>query len=306
MVTRQNFKGWRHTFYSKQQQQCLAFALNKKCYTNAMSTAAKFNTISIFARQGVAGVAATETALRQFLSELAIHVVEPDAPADLMIVIGGDGSLLQASHLAINNNVPVLGINRGHLGFLTDIYPNEIEKVAAVLKGHYQKETRFLLETQVRANGLLLNQEVALNEVVLLPGHLAQMIRFEIYINNNFVCTQRADGLIVTTPTGSTAYALSGGGPILHPQLDAIALVPMFPHKLSSRPIVVDANSLIDILITAKKVSPHISCDGRNRTKVPKEATVHVRKHHKRVTLIHPADYDYYKTLREKLGWEAH
>lgn len=270
-----------------------------------MSTKPGFKKVALFGRDDVSGIKETLQATRDYLKTIQIEIVEIDQQPDLLIVVGGDGSLLQASHMAVAKDIPVLGINRGHLGFLTDIYPDELEKIKAVVSGHYQSEKRFLLQTQVRENKKLISQSVALNEMVLLPGDMAQMIKFEIYINDNFVCSQRADGLIATTPTGSTAYALSGGGPILHPELDAIALVPMFPHKISSRPIVVDDNSFIDILITSKKTTPHISCDGQERVSVPLDATIHIQKYDKKLTLIHPSDYDYYQTLREKLGWEA-
>lgn len=224
----------------------------------------------------------------------------PHKEIDLMIVVGGDGSLLNAAHCALPHNIPVLGINRGRLGFLTDIHPNELSKIGDVLSGKYTIEKRFLLTAK---NG---KQElgIALNDVVLLPGD-AQLIEFEIHINNQFVCHQRADGLIVSTPTGSTAYALSGGGPILHPQLNAIVLVPMFPHTLSSRPIVVEGNSKIDILIHNHIESPaDISCDGQHRIGVHHHNRITITKQKKQLQLIHPKSYDYYETLREKLGWQ--
>lgn len=215
---------------------------------------------------------------------------------DLIIVVGGDGSLLHAAHCAIDHNLPVLGINRGHLGFLTDIHPKELHKISAVLKGDYTKEERFLLKTPFG---------VALNDVVLLPGE-AQLIEFDIVINQQFVCQQRADGLIIATPTGSTAYALSGGGPILHPTLDAIVLVPMFPHTLSSRPIVVDSNAKIELIISERKnKTANLSCDGQPRIAIKPGTRITIEKHEKKLQLIHPKDYDYYATLREKLGWQT-
>lgn len=277
-----------------------------------------FKKVALIGREGVAGVKETLKTLHDMLKNKSIDVVMSEITAeaasddilekqtDLIIVVGGDGSLLQVAHLAVEHDLPVLGINRGQLGFLTDIYPDDLQKVEAILAGHYIEESRFLLQVEVRDNKHLISQHVALNEIVLLPGDLAQMIRFEIYINEDFVCAQRADGLIATTPTGSTAYALSGGGPIMHPTLNAIALVPMFPHKLSSRPIVIDNNSVIDIAITTKKITPHVSCDGQKRVSVPIGATLHIQKYQKALKLIHPSSYDYYQTLREKLGWEAH
>lgn len=219
---------------------------------------------------------------------------------DLIVVVGGDGSLLNAAHCALPNDLPVLGINRGRLGFLTDIHPTELTKIGDVLSGQYICEKRFLLnaksETQLG---------VALNDVVLLPGE-AQLIEFDILIDNQFVCQQRADGLIITTPTGSTAYALSGGGPILHPQLNAIALVPMFPHTLSNRPIVVDGDAKIELLISDRNdTAPFISCDGQHRLKIQPGSKIIIEKHKQLLKLIHPKNYEYFTTLREKLGWQT-
>ena len=170
--------------------------------------------------------------------------------SDLIIVVGGDGSLLSAARTLARFDVPVLGVNRGRLGFLTDVSPDEIEqRVGEVLDGQYRIEKRFLLDVMVKHNGEPIGTADALNDVVVNSGTSAKMIEFELYIEGEFVYRQRSDGLIVSTPTGSTAYSLSGGGPIMHPKLDAIVLVPMFPHTLSSRPIVVDGNSEIKIVI---------------------------------------------------------
>lgn len=223
--------------------------------------------------------------------------------ADLLIVIGGDGSLLSAAKAAIQTTVPVLGINRGRLGFLTDIRPDDIEQqIGAILDGHYSEEERFFLEAYRDKDNL----GCALNDIVLLPGDMAHMIEFSIYINEHLVCTQRADGLIMATPTGSTAYALSGGGPILHPSLDAIVLVPMFSHTLSSRPIVLDAKSTIKLVIDpVNEVAPYLSCDGHERESIQPGETIHIQKKKETLTLLHPLDYNYYETLRSKLGWQA-
>ncbi len=155
--------------------------------------------------------------------------------------------------------------------------------------------------------GEIITQGIALNDVVLLPGDIAKMIEFDISINEDFVCSQRADGLIVTTPTGSTAYALSGGGPILHPQLDAIALVPMFPHTLSSRPIVVQAHSQIKINISSQNdISPSVSNDGQQPVALAAGGSIYIHRYKHPLHLIHPTDYNYYDTLRRKLDWERH
>jgi NAD+ kinase len=226
---------------------------------------------------------------------------------DLMIVVGGDGSFLNAAHCALPHHLPVLGINRGHLGFLTDINPQALSKIGDVLSGNYIAEPRFLLNAAHQDASEKTSLGLALNEVALLPGDSAQLIEFDIRINDQFVCHQRADGLIIATPTGSTAYALSGGGPILHPQLNAIVLVPMFPHTLSNRPLVVDGNAKIELLIYARTkndTSPYISCDGQARQKTQPNSCITITKHTETLVLIHPDNYQYFGTLREKLGWQ--
>lgn len=221
--------------------------------------------------------------------------------AELLIVIGGDGSLLHAAKIAMQNDLPVLGINRGRLGFLTDMYPGEYQKIEQVLQGNYHEESRFLLKAALNNQAI-----IALNEIVISPGNIGHMIEFDIAINNKFVCGQRADGLILSTPTGSTAYALSAGGPILHPALNAFVLVPMFPHTLTNRPLVVDANSEVTIAISPNNVViPFLSSDGQQQFQIPLGESLHVKKHEQVLRLIHPFDYNYFETLRVKLGWQT-
>lgn len=284
-----------------------------------------FNRIALIGREGTTGVPETLTALIDYLrtkkkqvvlEESAVQMIKDGRlpviaakdlkkHADLLIVVGGDGSMLNAAHIAVAQQLPVLGINRGRLGFLTDIHPDHFDKIDAILNGQYQEESRFLLDASIKCNSKLIANEAALNDVVLLPGDVAQMIEYDVYINDEFVCNQRADGLIVATPTGSTAYALSGGGPILHPTLDAIVLVPMFPHTLSSRPIVVRSNSKIRITIAKENdVSPYVSCDGQTRVAVAPGSDIQIQKKPQELRLIHPQDYNYYETLRRKLDWE--
>ncbi|HSW69035.1 MAG TPA: NAD(+) kinase [Gammaproteobacteria bacterium] len=223
---------------------------------------------------------------------------------DLLIVVGGDGSLLHAAHIAINQDLPVLGINRGSLGFLTDILPTELAKIEPILQGKYTVEKRFLLTASIEFNGNNIGQDDSLNEVAIIPDTIPHMIEFEIYIDDQFVCSQNSDGLIVATPTGSTAYALSGGGPILHPQLDAIVLVPMYPHSLNSRPIVVEGNHRINVIISPNNLtSPRLSCDGRAHINAPAGSHITIRKKPHPLHLIHPLDYNYYEALRSKLHW---
>lgn len=224
---------------------------------------------------------------------------------DLIIVVGGDGSLLSAARMAINVNVPVIGINRGRLGFLTDISPQAMEtELDAVLNGDYLEERRSLLQARIQDQDRTYFQGDALNDVVLSRGIETHLIEFDVYINQQFVSHYRADGLIAATPTGSTAYALSAGGPIMHPDLNAVVMVPMFSHSLSTRPLVVDAGACIDLKISnSNEQSLQISCDGHESREVFPGQLVTIEKNARQLRLLHPKDYHYYDTLRIKLGW---
>ncbi len=227
--------------------------------------------------------------------------------SDFAIVVGGDGSMLNASRVLAQYQTPVVGINRGYFGFLTDISPTEVpDKVLDILSGQYQIETRFLLETDILHHGKTAGKGLALNDIVLSTGTIARMLEFEVSIDGEFVYSQRSDGLIVSTPTGSTAYALSGGGPILHPSLDAIVLVPKFPHTLSSRPIVIDAQSEVSIKIGVEtEIHPQISCDGQDHFAVFAGDEIRIKRHSQPLQLVHPTSYQYYHVLRNKLGWSS-
>jgi NAD+ kinase len=283
-----------------------------------------FKRIGIFGRVRTESVKETFLALINYLLKLQLEIVIEEETADdnnphnlpvvpreqlgshcdLLIVVGGDGSLLHASHAAVNQNLPVLGINRGSLGFLTDILPTQLEQIGEILKGKYIREERFLLSCHAQLHDQSMGQDNALNEVALIPDAIPHMLEFEIYVDDEFVCSQDSDGLIIATPTGSTAYALSGGGPILHPQLDAIVLVPMFPHSLSSRPIVIEGNRKINIIITPNNLtSPRVSCDGRAYISTPPGSHITIRKKPELLNLIHPLSYNYYEALRSKLHW---
>jgi NAD+ kinase len=223
----------------------------------------------------------------------------------LVIVVGGDGSMLKAASILADQDLPVVGINRGRLGFLTDIIPEDIEQsLSEILAGQYKLESRFLMDVHIpQANGPLLLGS-AMNDVVLHPGIAAQMIEFELYIDGQFVYNQASDGLIVATPTGSTAYSMSAGGPIMHPKLDAVVLVPMYPHSLSSRPIVVDSDSEITIVIGDRhSTAPQVSCDGSVVYTTSAGDLLTIKRKQKELRLLHPDDYDYYATCRSKLGW---
>ncbi len=223
---------------------------------------------------------------------------------DLAIVVGGDGSLLGAARSLAPHNIPVLGVNRGKLGFLTDIKPDELEeKVNAVLDGEYHCDKRFLLDVVVKRDRQPIASGTALNDVVINSGGSARMIDFELYIDGQFVYQQNSDGLIISTPTGSTAYSLSGGGPIMHPSLEAIALVPMFPHTLSARPIVINNESEIKMVIG--DCSPYVSCDGQVRLDAAPGDSVYITKKRHRLKLLHPLKHNFYEACRDKLGWSS-
>ncbi|MDX1804037.1 MAG: NAD(+) kinase [Alcanivorax sp.] len=243
------------------------------------------------------------------LSEMGLQAAsaaQMGESCDLVIVVGGDGSLLGAARILSRYDVPVLGINRGHLGFLTDILPSEIEsRVGQVLDGEYTTEKRFLLDLEVRRGKSVVGEGCALNDVVLLSGDSVHMIDFELMIDGHFVYGQRSDGLIISTPTGSTAYALSGGGPIMHPKLDAMVLVPLNPHTLTSRPLVVAGDSEIKIQVTTEKVRPLVSCDGTEGIRLQVGDVIAIRKRPHRLHLIHPPGHDFYQACRSKLGWST-
>lgn len=223
---------------------------------------------------------------------------------DLALVIGGDGALLSTARAMVNFNVPLLGINRGSLGFLTDVKPAEVEqKMEEILEGKFVSEQRFLLEATITHKDTLQTGH-GLNEIVLSAQGAHHLIQYEIYVDKQFVCRQRADGLIIATPTGSTAYSLSGGGPIIHPELNALTLVPMFPHTLSMRPIVINGDSIITLRIQDNlNTQIQVSCDSQTFLPVNNECEIEVKKKKESVTLIHPTHYNYYKSLRSKLHW---
>lgn len=212
--------------------------------------------------------------------------------------------MLGAARVLSQYKNKVIGINRGNLGFLADLGPGNIsQKLTEILSGNFYEEERFLLETQIKKRNNKLLIKTAINEVILHPGKVAHMIEFDVYIDDRFAFSQRSDGLIITTPTGSTAYSLSAGGPILTPNLEAIALVPMFPHTLSSRPLVISSNSSIKLKFKQKKINYEISCDSQIILPIQDDDEVLIKKSNKKLNLIHPKDYNYFNTLNSKLGW---
>lgn len=225
--------------------------------------------------------------------------------SDLAIVVGGDGTFLSAVRSLADYGTPVLGINLGRLGFLVDISPDTmLEHLQQILDGQYVDESRFLLEAEVIRAGETVARADAFNDVVVHIRDVARMIEFETYINGQFVNFQRSDGLVISTPTGSTAYALSSGGPLLHATLDAMVLVPICPHTLSNRPLVINANSTVEVVIgDSKQTTSQVTFDGQTAFDVIAGDKIVVRKKQNIIHLIHPASYDYYDILRAKLHW---
>jgi len=224
---------------------------------------------------------------------------------DLAIVVGGDGTLLHAARNLAHENVPLIGVNLGRLGFLTDISPDDMAAcLEQILRGEYDEEQRFLLRTTIGTKSSPGHPLTALNDVVMHKWNIARMIEFEIYVDGCFVDTQRSDGLIVSTPTGSTAYALSGGGPLLAPELNAVVIVPICPHTLSNRPIVISAESQVEIAICDGH-HPHIrvTCDGQTSMPVGKNERIRICKDDHHIRLLHPRGHDHFQILRSKLGW---
>ncbi len=225
--------------------------------------------------------------------------------SDAIIVIGGDGTLLNAARTLVEHKVPLIGVNIGRLGFLVDVSPNNIgSQLDAILDGHYYLEERTLLQGSVYRHGQKQTESLALNDVVLHIRGAVRMIEFETRIDGQLVHRQRADGIVVSTPTGSTAYSLSGGGPILHPGLDAIVLVPICPHTLSNRPIVVSSESTVEIqLMPHNQTHAQVAFDGQANADIEPEDVITIRRYPVKLQLIHPEGYDYYQILRKKLRW---
>ena len=233
----------------------------------------------------------------------AADYAEIGARADLAVVQGGDGSMLNAArHLAMHR-VPLVGVNQGRLGFMTDIASaNMLEAMAEILAGRHATEERTMLAAEVRRDGVATLSTLALNDAVVNKGAVGRLIEFLVHIDGEFVYDLRADGLIVATPTGSTAYALSSDGPILQPSVPGFALVPICPHTLSNRPIMVSDRSVIDITLK-RSIDARLHFDGQMQCDLQEGDRVFVRRAEHAITFVHPPGYSYYAMLREKLHW---
>lgn len=219
---------------------------------------------------------------------------------DIVIVFGGDGTLLNAARKYLNYDIPILGINMGNVGFLTDISTDNFEKtIKEVLDGNYKIEERNLVSAKFGNNHLY-----GLNEVVIHSGAYAQLMRYRLNVNDKVVYEQRSDGLIIATPTGSTAYALSAGGPIIHPSLDVWTILPMLPQSLSSRPFVISSDEKVEMdLFDGPNENAKICVDGQDDIDIPYGEKILISKMEKTLKLVHPNDNDFFEACREKLGW---
>lgn len=282
-----------------------------------------FRTILLVSKPGDPSIRPTLESLRSFLAGHGCHVLldpsartllqaEDDASAgrwerkpDLVLAVGGDGTLLHAARRFVDRAIPLAGINRGRLGFLADISPDEmLDRLAEILSGRFQEDQRTMLCGRILRHGTEILSSSALNDVVLHARRSVRMIAFDVYVNGRLLARQNADGIVVATPTGSTAYALSGGGPILHPDVAALALVPICPHTLSNRPIVLDDHSRLELVLCPDHSVPAVaSFDGQVDCDLEPGDRMEVWLKDRRLRLIQPADLDYFEILRAKLKW---
>jgi NAD+ kinase len=237
--------------------------------------------------------------------QFAVPVQRGNMRPDLMVAVGGDGTMLHAARIASVARVPLVGVNRGRLGFLAEISPSEmLDGLDQVLAGRYERESRRMLAVQIVRDGIPLHDAQALNDVVLQKWETGRMLDFETWIDGRYVNTHGGDGLIVATSTGSTAYALSCGGPIVHPDLDALVVAPVCPHTLSDRPIVVRGSSQIELrLVNRPNSKAQITCDGTLLGDLELSDRLLIGPSQHQLELLHPMGYDYYRILRSKLHW---
>ncbi len=247
-------------------------------------------------------------ALSDVAESLALRAVSQSSlasEADLIVAVGGDGTMLHAASLMGAADIPLLGVNRGRLGFLTDVSPTKmLESLDRIFEGDYRREARLRLLAKIEKADGSERTALALNDIVLQRRDTGRMLDFETRIGDRYVNTHMGDGLIVATPTGSTAYALSCGGPILEPQLDAVVVVPICPHTLSDRPVVTPSNQRITVvLLERENTNAEVSVDGHTLDSLNPDDRLVIEESPHRVTLIHPPGYDYYEILRTKLHW---
>lgn len=237
---------------------------------------------------------------------LTIDVAKKTIPRslDMLIVLGGDGTLLSAARLVEALDIPILGVNLGSLGFLTEVTLDELyPTLEKIFKNQYVLDPRLMLKSLIRRGGKEIPQPRVLNDIVVGHGTLAKLIKLEITINNQFVIALRADGLIIATATGSTAYSLSSGGPIVHPSVDAVILTPISPHMLTNRPIIIPSNVAVDVVLKTAEKGPHVTVDGQEIFPLEENDIVHIEASERRLKLIQSPHRNYYQVLRQKLKW---
>lgn len=244
-----------------------------------------------------------ETASNIGTAARAASYAEIGANADLAVVVGGDGTMLAAARNLVRYRVPVVGVNQGRLGFMTDISLHDMRRsMGAILGGEYAMEERSLIDAEIVRGGAVILKTLALNDAVVNKGAQGRLIEFEVHIDGQYVYTQRSDGVIVATPTGSTAYALSAQGPILHPSLPAFALVPLYPHTLSARPVSISDRSIIEIVLL-HAVDARAHFDGQALADLVQGDRLRLRRSEEAIRFVHPPGYSYFVMLREKLRW---
>ncbi|MBJ7314031.1 NAD kinase [Rugamonas sp. CCM 8940] len=290
------------------------------------ATHAMFQTIALVIRQNTDGIEESVDSVIDFLeraghtvvleeqtaAHLGRHGVEVlnaagiGARADAAIVMGGDGTMLGIARQLAPYDVPLIGINQGRLGFMTDIpLDNMLDVLAKILGGSYQAERRTLLEGSVLRDGQVIHVGMAVNDVVVARGAGAGMAELRVEVDGHFMYNQRSDGLIIATPTGSTAYALSAGGPLLHPSLGGIVLVPIAPHALSNRPIVLpDSSEIVIEIVRGRDIS--VNFDMQTFASLVAQDRIVIRRSPHTISFLHPHDWSYYNTLREKLHWNEY
>lgn len=236
-----------------------------------------------------------------------LHIDRLPEYCDLVIAVGGDGTFLAAARATADFDIPLVGVNLGRLGFLVDISPQQLtSRLEQILDGHYRTESRALLQASIVRDSDVIHRQTAVNEVVVHRWVTPSMIEIVTSIDGVYLNTQRSDGLIVATPTGSTAYSLSAGGPILHPALHALVLVPLNPHTLSNRPLVIDDNVEITICFSpTKQINALVTCDHLEIPDVLIGDKIVIKKSDKAIKILHPEDHDYFHILRSKLNWSG-
>jgi len=270
------------------------------------SAAAKprFRRVALIGKPGTPEIEASLREMRAFLGRRGCEVLEPgDTSADLAVVIGGDGSMLAAARELVRHKVPLVGINQGRVGFMTDIGHQDMQAgIGAILDGNYAIEERTLLDAEIRRGEQAVMRTIALNEAVVGKGAQGRLIEFELWLDGEFVYSLRADGMIVCTPTGSTAYALSAQGPILHPAVPALALVPLNPHTLSARPVSVADRCTVEIRLV-RALDAQAYFDGVAHADMTEGDRLVLKRSADAMRFVHPPGYRYFATLREKLRW---